>query len=82
MPLATLTSKGQITIPLAVRQILGLNAGDKLEFIIGKNGEVTFKPVAGRVDDVFGKLHKPERKPVSVEAMNDAVRRKLKERSQ
>lgn len=29
---ATITSKGQITIPLAIRQHLGLKAGDKLEF--------------------------------------------------
>lgn len=29
---ATLTSKGQITIPLSIRRHLGLKPGDKLEF--------------------------------------------------
>ena len=81
MPLATLTGKGQITIPVSVRQSLGLHAGDKLEFVLNENGEVICKPVVRRVDDVFGRLHKPGRKPVSVEAMDATVRRKLKERA-
>lgn len=81
MPLAKLTDKGQITVPKAVRQALGLHPGDKLEFVIGENREVLFKPVANKVDDVFGKLHKPGRKPVSVKAMNAAIKQKMKERS-
>ncbi|ABW67501.1 AbrB/MazE/SpoVT family DNA-binding domain-containing protein [Desulfosudis oleivorans] len=81
MPLATLTGKGQITIPVSVRQALGLHAGDKLEFVLNENGEVICKPVVKRVDDVFGRLHKPGRKTVSVEAMDAAIRRKLQERA-
>ncbi len=79
--LTKLTDKGQITVPKAVRQALKLHPGDKLEFIINKNNEVLFKPVANRVDDVFGKLHKPGRKPVSVKAMNAAIKPKMKERT-
>lgn len=81
MPLAKLTNKGQITIPKAVRQSLGLHPGDKLEFIINKNDEVLFKPVVNRVDDVFGKLCKPGRTPVSVKTMNAAIKQKVKERA-
>jgi AbrB family looped-hinge helix DNA binding protein len=33
MPIATLTRKGQVTIPLAVRAALGLHTGDKLDFV-------------------------------------------------
>jgi AbrB family looped-hinge helix DNA binding protein len=33
MPTSTLTSKGQITLPQAVRTALGLEAGDKLDFV-------------------------------------------------
>ena len=77
MALATLTQKGQVTIPKAVRDSLGLHTGDKLEFIVSENGEAFFRPVTKKVDDVFGKLHQPGRKAVSVEEMNDAVKSKL-----
>ncbi|MEW6077592.1 MAG: AbrB/MazE/SpoVT family DNA-binding domain-containing protein [Thermodesulfobacteriota bacterium] len=80
MPLATITNKGQITIPKAVRQSLGLHTGDKLEFIINAQGEVLCKPVIKRVDDVFGSLNMPGRKPVSVKAMDAAIKQKIKER--
>ena len=77
MALATLTNKGQVTIPKAVRESLGLHTGDKLEFVINKNGEALFRPVTKKVDDLFGRLHKPERKPVSVEEMDKAIRQKM-----
>jgi AbrB family looped-hinge helix DNA binding protein len=78
MPLATITNKGQVTIPKAVRQSLGLHPGDKLEFVVNRDGEVMCKPIIKKVDDVFGKLHKPGRKPVSVKAMDAAVKQKMK----
>ena len=81
MHIAKLTNKGQITIPKTVRQSLGLHPGDKLEFIINKNDEVLFKPIVKKVDDVFGKLHKPDRKSVSVKAMDAAIKQKMKEQA-
>lgn len=38
---ATLTSKGQITLPKAIRQALGVDAGSKVAFDLGKDGQVT-----------------------------------------
>lgn len=78
MAVATLTSKGQITIPKAIRDGLGLHSGDKLEFIVTENGDVLIKPVTKKVDEVFGKLHKPGQKTVSVEDMDSAIRERLK----
>ena len=80
MALTTLTNKGQVTIPKAVRESLGLNAGDKIEFIVDKEGEVRIKPVTKKVDDVFGMLHKQDREPVSIENMDAAVKQKIKEK--
>ena len=45
MQQATLTSKGQITIPKLVRDSLALHAGDKIEFILTHNNEIILKPV-------------------------------------
>ncbi len=40
MPLSKLTAKGQITIPKAIRERLGLSAGDKLEFSVDDAGRI------------------------------------------
>jgi antitoxin PrlF len=43
----TLTSKGQVTIPKPVRDLLGLKPGSAVEFELGPSGEVLVRP-AGR----------------------------------
>jgi antitoxin PrlF len=75
--LATLTSKGQVTIPKAVRDSLRLHTGDKVEFVITQSREALLRPINKKVDDVFGRLHKPRRKPVSVEKMDAGIRQKM-----
>jgi antitoxin PrlF len=72
MPTSTLTSKGQITMPQAVRTALGLQAGDKVDFVPVEGG---FKVVALRSDvhALKGRFAGRAAKPVSVEAMNEAV---------
>ena len=75
MALATLTSKGQVTIPKAVRNPLNLLAGDKVEFMITENKKAFLRLVTRKVDDVFGRLHKPGRKPVSIAKMDVGIRR-------
>jgi len=82
MALATLTNKGQITIPKTVRESLGLHSGDKLEFVIAESGKAYIRPVTKKVDDVFGRLHKPGRKPVSVEEMDEKIKQKMRTTSQ
>jgi len=77
MALATLTGKGQVTIPKVVRDSLGLHAGDRVEFVITESEEALIRPITKRVDDVFGRLHKPGRKPVSIEKMNIGIRQKM-----
>jgi len=78
MTLATLTNKGQVTIPKAIRESLGLHSGDKLEFVLVETGKAYIRPITKKVDDVFGRLHKPDRKPVSVEKMDEKIRQKLR----
>jgi AbrB family looped-hinge helix DNA binding protein len=42
---STLTVKGQTTIPKAIRDHLGLKAGDKVKYFIRPDGGVTILPV-------------------------------------
>ena len=75
---ALITSKGQITIPKKVRQSLHLHVGDKVGFEISGNNEAIIKPITKTADEVFGMLHKPDMKVVSVEEMNKAITEKHK----
>src|SRR6478752_8281618 len=72
---AVLTSKGQTTIPKDVRDYLGLRPGDRIEFVLTEDKTVLLKPATRAVTDLKGFLPKPP-KPVSVEAMNAAVRKR------
>lgn len=70
--LATMTSKGQVTIPKQARNALELNPGDRLEFILDDDGRLFVLPVTRSVKTLKGMLPKPDQ-PVSLEAMDDAV---------
>ncbi len=71
MASATVTSKGQITLPKSVRDRLGIEAGDRLEFVESKQG---FLVVAATRDirSLKGGIGRPK-KPVTIEDMNSAI---------
>jgi antitoxin PrlF len=75
---ATLTSKGQITIPKSVRDSLGLRTGDRVEFLVQGEKEAVLKRITKTVDEVFGKLHRPNRRVRTVDDMNRAIARRSK----
>ena len=80
---AKLSSKGQITIPLAVREFFNLQPGDTVDFYLDEaSREVRIKARNREASELFGSLNaysKPEGRYVSVEDMNDAVGRHLAE---
>ena len=78
MATATLTTKGQVTLPKKIRETLKLNTGDKIEILVTGKREAIIRPISKKVDEIFCKLHKPGRKPVTLEAMNEAVRNRVK----
>jgi len=50
---ATLTSKGQLTIPKAIRDALGLHEGDQVRFELDRtNGKTVMEPVRFRPEDL------------------------------
>ncbi len=75
MATATITSKGQTTIPKTVRQRLRLKAGDRVEFVVRDDGTALMVPATIRVADLEGILS-PPRKPVTVAAMNATIRKR------
>jgi AbrB family looped-hinge helix DNA binding protein len=56
MPTATMTSKGQITIPIEVRKALGLKAGVRIDFYEIEKGEYAFRPKTGSIMEMRGCL--------------------------
>lgn len=76
MASATITSKGQITLPLRVREALGLDAGDRVEFVEIEKGRFAIVPATRSVRELKGIFRDRRRKPVSIEEMNDAIARR------
>ncbi len=73
MATATITSKGQITIPKSVRMKLKLEVGHRVEFVETEAGFLV-KPVTRDIRSLKGILPKP-RRPVSIEDMNRSIAR-------
>jgi AbrB family looped-hinge helix DNA binding protein len=72
MPTATMTSKGQITIPIKVRKALGLKPGVRIDFYEVEDGEYAFRPKSGSIMEMEGCVPKPDH-PISIEEMNRAI---------
>jgi len=72
MTTATMTSKGQITIPAAVRLALGLDTGSRVEFVEIENGQFALVAATEKVQSLKGLLNKPAA-AVSIEQMNQAI---------
>ena len=75
MARSTLTSKGQTTIPLKVRERLGLRRGDAIDFVFQADGSVTLRSAKRDIRSLKGCLQRLGTKSVSVEEMKAAVRR-------
>ena len=72
MSTATITSKGQITIPAIVRNTLGVEAGDRVEFIQVEPGRFELVAATQSVTALKGLVRKPAA-PITIAAMNVAI---------
>lgn len=72
MSTATVTSQGQITIPAAVRTLLGLEAGSRVEFVEIAKGQFAIVPATIPVRALKGMLRKPT-SPFSIEQMHKVI---------
>ncbi len=80
MSIATLTSKGQVTLPKEIRKKLHLEVGEKIDFRVDeKTGTAIMVALNRHVDDVFGMLSRQKRrKAVKTEEMDRAVRARFR----
>ena len=67
---ATLTSKGQTTIPKEIRDSLGMKSGDRMTFTLMPDGTVVMRLKGKSIMQLAGVLHKKGRKPVSIARMS------------
>ena len=72
MSTATITSKGQVTLPKPVREALGVHPGDRVNFVRMEDGNYAVLPATRTVMQLKGILRKPA-KPVSLEEMDQAI---------
>ena len=75
MPVATITSKGQVTLPRVIREKLNLSAGDKIDFCFDEElQKVILTPKNKKVEQVRGLLsHYAKEKPVRDQEMREAI---------
>ena len=80
MPASTVTSKGQITIPKAVRTQLRLEEGDRVEFVTNEDGQVVLLPSKTDLRLLRGLAGSKGKKRRSIAEMDAAVRKRLAEK--
>jgi len=73
MPTATITSKGQITLPKEIREHLHVAEGDRVEFVIEAGGAVGVRPVTGSFRDLLGCVHRPGLRAPTIDELEEAL---------
>lgn len=76
MPTATVTSKGQITIPKEIREHLQVHPGDSVDFVVLEDGRVVLKQATLEIQALEGFLHRPGMKRIAVHEMKQIIRRR------
>lgn len=78
---ATVTSKGQVTLPRELRRVLGVKKGSRIRFNIPANGAIEIEPVRYTVKDLWRMADEGGKAQgvVSLEEMNKAKARRLPE---
>ena len=77
---ATLTSKGQITLPKEIRDRLGLDAGATLDFQVLPDNTITARAVRPDARRIRGLLKSPHARPLTVEQMDEGVAKHLRDK--
>jgi antitoxin PrlF len=78
---ATITSKGQLTLPKDIRDQAGLKAGDKVDLRMESNGKISISPMTLKAKDLSGILSTHKRKqPLSPEQMDEELKKYFRQK--
>lgn len=75
MPTATVTSKGQVTIPKEIRKLLRVEEGDRIDFVVEGSDRIVLRKPSRSFQSLKGLLYRKGRKPVTLEEMDQAIAR-------
>ena len=73
---STITTKGQTTIPKEIREHLKLQPGNRIEYVVDEAGRVVLRPATYDIRNLHGILQRPGQPTVTVEEMNQIIRRR------
>jgi len=76
--IASISSKGQVTIPVAARKKLGLHAGSRVDFVLTGDDRLELVPVNDSVKRLKGMVPRPKRR-LSLEEMDKAIAKGARE---
>ncbi|HEX5761339.1 MAG TPA: type II toxin-antitoxin system PrlF family antitoxin [Thermoanaerobaculia bacterium] len=79
MTTATITSKGQITLPKTVREHLRLGEGDRVDFVIEEGGAVRVVALKRSVRELAGFVPYRGERPLTIEELDEALSEALAE---
>lgn len=71
--LATVTDKGQVTVPKELRDKMGIVPGSKLDFELTEHGTLYVRVLARGADKLFGIVHRTHQAPLDVAAMDEGI---------
>jgi antitoxin PrlF len=77
---STISSKGQVTIPKAIRMRMQLKAGDRLRFVVEADGSVRLAAATRDVSTLREILPRPKRR-ATVDDMQSVIRRRAAKRA-
>lgn len=72
---ATVSSKGQVTIPVEIRHLAKITAGSKLDFQMEEDGTVKISLLNLEISELKGIVQPKKRKPVSIQEMKKAIKK-------
>jgi AbrB family looped-hinge helix DNA binding protein len=71
--LATVTDKGQVTVPKEIRDRTGIAPGSKLDFEVQEDGTLRVRVLTRGAASLFGLVRRPDRAPLSIEDMDQGI---------